>query len=161
MPATVNANHRTLVHAKSSGMVIGFPDVCLTSSPVGPIPIPYPNIAMSSDTSDGSKDVKADGESFMVQGSAFSQSTVDEAGSVGGIMSLCTKGKAKFLLYSFDVKAEGKNVCRLADIMLLNQNASPNTPPFPEIQGPAIAVVIGAGSDEEDEDNEIVEIDFV
>ena len=27
---------------------LGFPDVCLTPSPVGPIPIPYPNIAMTS-----------------------------------------------------------------------------------------------------------------
>ncbi|MFT5506585.1 MAG: hypothetical protein ACI8XC_004313 [Gammaproteobacteria bacterium] len=25
----------------------GFPDVCLTPTPVGPIPIPYPNIAVS------------------------------------------------------------------------------------------------------------------
>ena len=161
MPATVNANKRTVVHAKSSGLVMAFPDVCLTSSPVGPIPIPYPNIAMSSDTSDGSKDVKCDGESIMLQSSAFSTSTGDEAGSVGGIMSLCTKGKAKFVLYSFDVKVEGKNVPRLGDIMLLNQNASPNTPPFPEIQPPAIAVVLGAGGDEQDEDNEIVEIDFL
>lgn len=28
------------------GMDFGIPDVCLTPSPVGPIPIPYPNIAM-------------------------------------------------------------------------------------------------------------------
>lgn len=28
-------------------MNLGFPDVCLTPTPVGPIPIPYPNIGMS------------------------------------------------------------------------------------------------------------------
>jgi len=27
------------------GMNFGFPDVCKTPSPVGPIPIPYPNMA--------------------------------------------------------------------------------------------------------------------
>ena len=27
------------------GMNLGFPDVCLTPSPVGPVPIPYPNMA--------------------------------------------------------------------------------------------------------------------
>ena len=27
------------------GMNLGFPDVCLTPTPVGPIPIPYPNIS--------------------------------------------------------------------------------------------------------------------
>lgn len=159
MPATVNVNMRTVVHAKSSGLVVGFPDVCLTSSPVGPIPIPYPNIAMSSDTSDGSKDVKMDGESIMVQGAAFSTSTGDEAGSVGGVVSLCTKGKAKFQLYSFDVKVEGKNVCRLADIMTLNEKAGPNTPPFPEIQPPSVAIVIEDPDD--DDENDLVEVEFV
>jgi len=39
-----------------------FPDVCETPSPGGPIPIPYPNIAKSSDTSSGSKKVKTDGK---------------------------------------------------------------------------------------------------
>lgn len=28
------------------GMDMGFPDVCLTPTPAGPVPIPYPNIAM-------------------------------------------------------------------------------------------------------------------
>jgi len=160
MPATVNVNQRTVVHAKSNGVVIGFPDVCLTPSPAGPVPIPYPNIAMSSDTSQGSKDVRADGESIMVQDAAFSTSTGDEAGSAGGVVSLCTKGKAKFLLYSFDVKVEGKNVCRLGDLMTLNWGLSPNTPPFPEIQPPAIAIALEDGGDDQ-ADNEIVEVDFL
>ena len=47
----MNVNMMTVVHQGSSGMVTGFPDVCKTPSPAGPIPIPYPNIAMSSDTS--------------------------------------------------------------------------------------------------------------
>lgn len=29
------------------GMDLGFPDVCLTPTPAGPVPIPYPNIAMT------------------------------------------------------------------------------------------------------------------
>lgn len=28
-----------------SGMAMGFPDVCLTPTPAGPIPMPYPNIS--------------------------------------------------------------------------------------------------------------------
>lgn len=162
MPATVNVNSRTVVHAKSSGVVMGFPDVCLTPAPPAPpIPIPYPNIAMSSDTSDGTNDVKCDGESVMIQGAAFSTSTGDEAGSIGGIMSLCTKGKAKFILYSFDVKFEGKPVPRVGDLMTLNEKAAPNTPPFPEIQPPCIGLAFGGIDDPDDEDNEIVEVDFV
>ena len=161
MPATVNVNFRTVVHAKSNGICLGFPDVCLTSTPAGPVPIPYPNVAMSSDTSDGSRDVRCDGESVMLQGSAFSTSTGDEAGSVGGVISLGTKGKAKFILYSFDVRIEGKPVPRMADLMLMNEKAAPNTPPFPEIQPPSVCIAIGSPFDGDDEDNDLVDIDFV
>ena len=143
MPATVNVNMRTVVHAASSGMVMGFPDVCKTPSPAGPIPIPYPNIAMSSDTSDGSSTVKCDGEKVMIQGSVFSKSNGDEAGVAGGVVSNCNMGKAEFILYSFDVKFEGKNVCRLGDLMLHNEMGStPNTPPMPEVQPPCIGIVL-------------------
>jgi len=137
----MNVNMMTVVHQGSSGMVTGFPDVCKTPSPAGPIPIPYPNIAMSSDTSQGSKTVTVDGNPIMLKGSVFSTSTGDEAGSAGGgVASNTTKGKAEFQLYSFDVKVDGQNVCRLTDIMLLNKLSSPNTPPFPEVQPPLVTV---------------------
>jgi hypothetical protein len=140
MLATLNVNNLTVVHQGSSGLVTGFPDVCKTPSPAGPIPIPYPNIAQSSDTSQGSQTVTVDGNPIMLKGSVFSTSTGDEAGSAGGVASNTTKGKAEFQLYSFDVKVEGKNVCRLTDIMLLNKLSSPNTPPFPEVQPPLVVV---------------------
>jgi len=143
MPATVNVNMRTVVHASSNGIAMAFPDVCKMPTPAGPIPIPLPNIAMSSDTSQGTNDVKCDGNAVMVKGATFSQSTGDEAGSIGGIMSNTIKGKAEFILYSFDVKFEGKNVCRLGDLMLHNEMGStPNTPPMPEVQPPCIGIVL-------------------
>lgn len=138
MPATTNVNFRTVVHEKSSGMAIFFPDVCKTPAPpAGPIPIPYPNIAQSTDTDGGSTKVKIDGCPIMLKDSNFKMSSGDEAGSAGGIMSSCTKGKAEFLNYSFDVKIEGKNVPRLGDMMLGNKK---NTPPMPEIQPPAVII---------------------
>lgn len=51
-------NFLSVVHKTSGGMAIAFPDVCLTPSPSGPIPVPYPNIGSSSDDSSGSKDTK-------------------------------------------------------------------------------------------------------
>lgn len=157
MPATVNVNFRTVVHAGSSGMVMGFPDVCKTPAPpAGPIPIPYPNIAQSTDTTKGSKKVKMDKKPIMLKDSNFKMSTGDEAGSVGGVASGVIKNKAEFVMYSFDVKVEGKNVPRLADIMLLNKK---NTPPFPEIQPPV--VIMPMMDDPEEEDNDIVGIEFV
>jgi len=143
-------------------MAIAFPDVCKTPSPAGPIPIPYPNIAMSSDTSKGSRDVKMDGQSIMVQGSVFSTSTGDEAGAAGGIISSKTKGEAEFILYSFDVKVEGKNVCRMADLMVQNKGGTANTPPFPEIQPPSVGIVVPDVDDPEQaaiqESVELVEV---
>ena len=160
MPATVNVNMRTVVHQASSGIATEFPDVCKTPSPGGPIPIPYPNIAQSSDTAKGSKDVKMDGNPIMVKDSNFSTSTGDEAGSAGGVVSSTTKGKAEFVNYSFDVKVEGKNVPRMGDMMLQNKQSSPNTPPFPEVQPPAVAITT-PWPDEDDEDNDLTEIEFV
>ena len=157
MPATVSANSRTVVHKKSSGVSMAFPDVCKTPTPGGPIPIPYPNIAMSTDTDKGSKKVKVDGEPIMLKDSNFKMSTGDEAGSAQGVVSNKIKGKAEFVNYSFDIKVEGKNVPRLGDMMLQNKGGSPNTPPFPELQPPAIVVAM----DEDDEDNKLVSIEFV
>jgi len=47
--------------------------------------------------------------------------TGEEAGTVGGVISNVIKGPAEFLLYSFDVKFEGKNVCRLGDPLFHNK----------------------------------------
>lgn len=65
-------------------------------------------------------------------------STGDEAGTAGGgVVSNKIKGKAEFVNFSFDVLVEGKNVARALDLMLHNDK---NTPPFPVVQGPIIAL---------------------
>ena len=145
MPATVGVNFLTVVHKTSNGITIAFPDVCKTPTPGGPVPIPYPNIAMSSDTSKGTKKVKCDGNPTCVRDSNFMISTGDEAGTAGGgVVSNKIKGKAEFVNFSFDVKFEGKNVARAFDLMLHNDK---NTPPFPVLQPPLIA--IGGDADTE------------
>jgi hypothetical protein len=138
MPVTVGANMLSVVHKGSQGVSNAFPDVCNTPAPPAPpVPIPYPNIAMSSDLSGGSAQVKADGQPIAVEGSTFMQSTGNEAGAMMGVASGKIKGKAEFMTHSFDVKVEGKGVCRALDMMLHNDK---NTPPFPVIQSPMPAV---------------------
>jgi hypothetical protein len=138
MGVTVGVNNMSVVHKDSSGVTIAFPDVCKTPSPAGPIPIPYPNIAKSSDTANGSKKLTCDGNPICLKDSNFSMSTGDEAGSAGGgVVSNKIKGKAEFVNFSFDVKVEGKNVARAFDLMLHNDK---NTPPFPLLQPPLIVV---------------------
>jgi uncharacterized Zn-binding protein involved in type VI secretion len=122
MAQTVFANGRGIAHAGSGGMSPVFPDVCKTPSPGGPIPLPYPNVAKVSDVADGSKTVTVDGEMAALKGGNYKTSTGDEAGTAGGgVVSSSTKGKAEFMLYSFDVKIEGKNVCRLGDSLFHNK----------------------------------------
>jgi len=138
MPVTVGVNNLSVDHACSNGITTAFPDVCKTPTPGGPVPIPYPNIAKSSDTAQGASTVKCDGNPVCVKDSNFSISTGDEAGSAGGgVVSNKIKGKAEFVNFSFDVKIEGKNVPRAFDLMLHNDK---NTPPFPLLQGPVIAM---------------------
>lgn len=156
MAATISVNGRTVVHAGSDGVVMFAPDVCLTPTPGGPVPIPYPNIAKSSDTAQGSKEVSMDGNPIMLQGSVFSTSTGDEAGSNGGVASGVTKGKAEFIMYSFDVQVEGKPVPRLGDQMLGNKGGSPNTPPAPEMQPPSIVVSVDVT--EKDKDKLVIKV---
>ncbi len=139
MATKVGANKRTVVHKQSNGTVSFMPDVCLTPAPPGPpVPVPYPNVAMSQDADRGAKSVTVDGNPVLVQGSVFTKSTGDEAGSAGGVASGVTKGAAEFIGCSFDVFAEGKGVARFGDLMLGNKEGGPNTPPMPEIQAPLV-----------------------
>jgi len=77
----VFANCREVVHKANQTFSSVFPDVCKTPSPASPIPIPYPNIAKSSDTAKGSKKVKADAAEALVKASNFKMSESDEAGT--------------------------------------------------------------------------------
>jgi uncharacterized protein DUF4150 len=119
MSQTTFANSRGIAHKGSGGMSIVFPDVCKT--PPGPVPIPYPNMGKSSDTAQGPSTVTTDGQMPMVKGAVYSRSYLDEPGVAGGILSQVNRDVCEYLLYSFDVKFEGNNVCRLGDQLWHNK----------------------------------------
>jgi uncharacterized Zn-binding protein involved in type VI secretion len=129
MGATVYVNDRSVVHKKSDGKSIAFPDVCLSPppAPTGPVPLPYPNTAMSSDTDEGASTVAADGAPVALKGqSHFKTSTGDEAGNQGGnVVTHKTKGKAFFMNASMDVTIEGAQVPRHGDPMAHNCSCAP------------------------------------
>lgn len=137
MSVSVGVNHLSVIHGGSGGVTPCFPDICKTPFGLGSIPIPYPNIAKSADASKTATKVFADGEPLCVKSSTFARSTGDQPGSLGGMISGKHMGAAEFINYSFDVKAEGKNVPRAFDLMLHNNK---NTAPFPVLQGPVIAL---------------------
>lgn len=145
MPVTIIVNNLTPVHKGSMGQAIASaPDVCKTPSPSGPIPMPYPNMAMSSDLAMGTTTVTCDGQPVATKDAMFALSTGDEAGVAGGVVSGIIKGMAKFVNYSMDVKFDGKNVARLGDPMTMNGNA-PNTMTSAEVQPNVVmANLVGA-----------------
>jgi hypothetical protein len=122
MSVTININGLSLVHKGSSGTATAtIPDVCNTPSPAGPVPLPYPNIAMSKDLAKGTTTVQVDGGNMAAhQDSELSLSTGDEAGSAGGLTSGAFGKEATWILYSFDVLLEGKGACRLTDKLFMN-----------------------------------------
>lgn len=121
MAQTTFANARGIVHKGSGGVSIVFPDVCKTPTPSGPVPVPYPNTGVSSDTTKGPKSVKTDGEMPMVKGAQYSRSSGDEPGTAKGVISSAQMDVCEFMMYSFDVKFEGKNVCRMGDPLFHNK----------------------------------------
>lgn len=121
MPSTTFANFRGIAHKGSMGMSMVFPDVCKTPAAPSPVPIPYPNIGRSSDAIQGPNTVKTDGQMPMVKGAKYMRSMGDEPGTLGGVLSGVNMGECEFLLYSFDVKFEGKNVCRMGDPLWHNK----------------------------------------
>ena len=121
MPCTVH-NITGFAHKGAGGMSLVFPDVCKTPAPPAPpIPIPYPNLGKSADTSQGTTKVEADGNMIMVKGAKYMMSTGDEPGSLGGIISGVFKSECEYLMYSFNVMLEGKNVCRMGDPLWHNK----------------------------------------
>ncbi len=146
MPSRTVVNNRTVVHAQSIGIATAFPDACKTPTPGGPVPIPYPNIAMSKDAQSTAKKVKSDGQGICIQGSNFMMSQGDEAGSALGVASNRIKGKAEFQNFSFDVKAEGKMIPRLADPMTQNAGSTPNAMTPAEGQPGVAGAGAGPGS---------------
>ena len=121
MGQTTFCNSRGIAHKGSGGMSMVFPDVCKTPAAPSPIPIPYPNIGKSSDTSQGPTKVKTDGQMPMVKGAKYSRSCGDEAGTVGGVASSVNMSVCEYMMYSFNVKFEGKNVCRMGDPLFHNK----------------------------------------
>jgi hypothetical protein len=139
MSNQVYANGREVSCKAAEGKSIcAFPDVCLSppSPPAGPIPIPYPNTGLATDTNNGSKTVMiSDKEVMLKDSSSFKKSTGDEAAtkSLGmGVITHQITGTVYFTSWSMDVEIEGENAVRHLDMMTHNGMSSPlNTGPWP------------------------------
>ena len=113
---------------KQGGQAMATPDVCKTPSPGGPVPIPYPNVAMSAQLTKGSTKTKVAGMPAAVMNSEISMSSGDEAGTAGGgVISSKFKGNCVYKMGSMKVKIEGKNAMILTS-MIGHNGSNANMP---------------------------------
>jgi uncharacterized Zn-binding protein involved in type VI secretion len=114
------------------GQCFAFPDVCKTPTPGGPVPLPYPNIAMLTQASSGtlSSKVKIMGKKAATENTEISMSSGDEAGSAGGgVVSNKIKGPGKFKQGSSKVKIEGHGAAYHGAMVGQNDASNSNVPP--------------------------------
>ncbi|NUP09202.1 MAG: DUF4150 domain-containing protein [Polyangiaceae bacterium] len=103
------------------GMSLGFPDVCLTPSPAGPVPVPYPNIAMNAQAAPFAASVKVNMMNALNLASQIPLTSGDEAGSAHPSV----KGPQRYSMGSPNVFVEGMPGITLASLTSHNNMNCP------------------------------------
>lgn len=126
------------------GVNMGLPDVCLTPTPVGPIPIPYPNISTGSVANPATTalTVLTDGMPSLNQMSIITMSQGDNAGVNLGVASGMVMGPTEFILGSFTVFKEGAPAQRLTS-MTGHNGLSMNCPGAALVPSQVTVLVLG------------------
>lgn len=126
------------------GTSLGVPDVCLTPSPVGPVPVPYPNTSMgaTSNPLTTTLTVLTDGMPSLNQMSQTLISMGDNAGVSMGVASGMVMGPQEFILGSFTVLKEGAPAQRLTSITGHN-GLSMNCPGVALVPSQVTVLVLG------------------
>jgi hypothetical protein len=107
------------------GMDTGFPDVCLTPSPAGPVPIPYPNIAMGPTAIPNVPNVLFMGMPAHNMGTTVPLTNGDNAGVATGVASGTVMGPSRHLTAAFTVLVKGMPATRLTSMSLQNNTNCP------------------------------------
>ena len=102
-------------NCQMGGQNFAFPDVCKTPTPVGPVPIPYPNIAMLMTANPGTACKKIylmsmPAHNLMTQ---IPMSQGDNAGVAGGVASSMVMGPSRHLMGCVGVIYEGTPATKL------------------------------------------------
>jgi hypothetical protein len=139
MANEVYANGREISCKSGDGKVIAtFPDVCFTppENPATPpgMPVPYLISSFSSETTEGTKNVKINGKEVMLRNiSYYSKCIGDESGVAAkkGMITSSNVSKTLFKSWSMDVKFEGQNVVRHLDLTTSNHRSDPGNASIP------------------------------
>ena len=106
-------------------MDTGFPDVCLTPTPAGPVPIPYPNIGLGPMAVGFCPTVLYCLMPAHNMGTVVPMSNGDNAGVATGVASGTVMGPSRHLTAAFTVIMKGMPVTRLTSVALQNSTNCP------------------------------------
>ncbi|MBR0660362.1 DUF4150 domain-containing protein [Neoroseomonas oryzicola] len=109
-------------NTQMSGVDVAFPDVCLTPSPVGPVPIPYPNIASGSTAIPSQFTTMILCAPMHNMGTTVPLTNGDNAGVATGVASGMVMGPSRHVLGAFTVLVKGQPATRMTSMS--NQNGT-------------------------------------
>lgn len=112
-------------NSQMGGQDMGFPDVCLTPSPVGPVPIPYPNIAMGPMGVGAAYNVLLGGAPAHNMATSIPLSNGDNAGLATGVASGMVMGPSRSVTASFTVLMGGSPATKLSSMTIQNSTNCP------------------------------------
>ena len=98
------------------GMDMCFPDVCLTPTPAGPLPIPYPNMAMSASTMPMAFTVLTECTPTLNMMSKGLVSMGDQTGVAMGAVSHLVAGQTSYMVGCFTIMMGGAPAQRLTSV---------------------------------------------
>lgn len=107
------------------GMDTGFPDVCLTPTPAGPVPIPYPNIAMGPMGVPAAYNVLFMCAPAHNMGTSVVMTNGDNVGVNMGVASGTVMGPSRHLTASFTVLVGALPATKLTSVALQNSTNCP------------------------------------
>ncbi len=127
-----------------TGMCMAFPDVCLTPTAVGPVPVPYPNIAQLAMANPATcvPTVLIFNKPAATTMTMIMMSSGDEAGCAGGVASGLFIGPAKFTLGSSTVLIGGAPAAYQGSIVGQNGVGSANMPAGVQVVPSQVTVMV-------------------
>lgn len=106
----------------AAGEMMAEPDVCQVPTPAGPVPTPFPNIAMPMMGTPPAETVLICGAPALNLSSEIPLTNGDQAGVAGGVASGMIMGPARFTEGSMKVMVAGSPAVRLTSPTTQNQN---------------------------------------
>lgn len=112
-------------NAQKGGTDMAFPDVCLTPTPGGPVPVPYPNIASGSMAVPNVLNILFDATPAHNLGTTVPMTNGDNAGVNSGVASGTVMGPSRHLTGAFSVLIKGMPATRMTSMSLQNSTNAP------------------------------------